>query len=323
MFDIYKSQQAKRADLPSIDDTQPLVMDPSEVSGNVHSPTDPSPITYPPLSEIHYQTQLTDYLHGLVRDQAPDHVSDKVKDIIGLHVDSNNAILMQSNYEAYQMLMMSASEIDEGIAEVIEKAKRSSATPEELLYLNLVTDLPSVELKKLTHPFGHRKEYLKPMDTDVANAIHELGGLIVDQDDDEVKVIPHYFDTDAFIITTRQLFGTLEDLKIRKRKTYAIDINAPMFDENIRKRIGEVNLNIPHNVWLDKVLKESGLMECILGALKSPESTPYLYSLSTMIYSYHPDRRKPDTAEGQRRIQSQHTAHLAFKSIGLKSPIDS
>lgn len=305
------------------DEQSPLTLvDPSLSPESQHSPTDPSPITYMPLSERIYHTDATNFLYELISAGAPPDVSDSLKAMIELHLVSNEAVLMNTNYMAFQMLMMSEDELAPEIMSIIERAKKSMASPSELILLNLETNMPSVELKKLTHPYGHRSEHLEQMDDDVARAIGHHGGCYyptLDIDTDlEVKILPRQNDPEGFIVTTRERVGTVRELHIRKRKTFAVNVMSPEFDARIRSKIKAIDSHLPRDEWIQKVVTSTGLREYVDAALLSPYESPYLYGLSTMIYSYHPDRKKPKTKEEQRNAQSRHQLHLARHAIAAE-----
>ncbi len=291
--------------------------DPSLIGDNLHTPTDPSPLTYPPMVELLYERELMDYLGRLVTNEAPADVSENLRGMINLHLHSNHAITMKTNYDAYQMLMLSDVSHDPIIHHIIEKAKLSMASPSELLLLNLSTNIPSVELKKLTHPFGHRQEYLGPMESEVSNAVKEMGGRMYDADEVVVdrSILPYEYNTNGFIVIDRRLVGEVDNLRIKERKTYAINVSSPDFDPKIRDKIKRISNHLPHGEWMRQVLEVTGFSEYVDMALSAKESAPYLHGLSTLFYSYNLDQKQPKTKEDREKAQSEHVRHLVQKAI--------
>ena len=290
-----------------------FLVDPSMLETNQHTPTDPSPITYPPIEEIPYQHSMDKYISGLISEAAPDEISDKLKGIIDLHLRSHSAVLMHSNYEAYMALMLTESAHDPFILEIIEKAKKSQASVSELLTLNLVTDLRSVELKKLSHPFGLRQEYSKDMDTEVADAIKELDGSLFEDPETVVSVLPHQYDTTGFIVTSRDYIGNVGEVIIRKRRTYVVNVDSPEFNPEIRRQIKKVDNSLPHDKWFQQVKDVTGLQGYVNSSVINGKEDPSMLPLSTMIYSYHADRERPKDKMAIKKAQSQQVARHAIK----------
>ncbi|MDB5177836.1 MAG: hypothetical protein JWO61_219 [Candidatus Saccharibacteria bacterium] len=291
--------------------------DPSLALDNPHTPTDPSPLAYPDLSELPYERELADYFHDLVMNKAPADVSLGLRAMISLHLRSNHAIVMHANYEAYQMLRLAETSRDQQIHEIVGRAKKSTASPAELLLLNLSTDIPSTELKKLTHPFGRRREYVEPMEAEVENAIEGLGGHVYDPGETvaDIDIIPHRYSTEGFIVVVRQLVGEVEALRIKKRKTYVINTASSDFDPDVRKKIDYISKELSQDEWGRRIIEETGLREYVDDALAANGDVPYLYELSTLLYSYHPDRKKFHTEKEKRKTQSRHAHHLAQKAL--------
>jgi len=265
---------------------------------------------------MRYQNLVRNYVYRLVEERAPDEVSHNLRAIINLHLQSYSAVLMHSNYEAYETLLLSGSAHEPHIADILEKAKASLASPIELLTLNTQTDIRSVELKKLSHPFGLRSEYLDEMDSEVMDAVEKLGGevFIDSQPDSEINILPHQYDTDGFIVTARELMGKVDDVLIKKRRTFVVNVDSPNFDSEVQRRVKEVDPTLPHPKWFEEVVNGTGLAEYVAASLAQPDEPSGVYPLSTMIYSFNPDRKKPKGREEKRIIQGRQLARQAFKN---------
>jgi hypothetical protein len=100
--------------------------------------------------------------------------------------------------------------------EVLNRALMGSASPAELLFVQSLLGIPSIELASLTHPYGQRIEQLGEMRGAVNEAIVLMGGYAVEDTHPVFEVKgsdnPHHpWDMQGVHITRTTIFGYLEN----------------------------------------------------------------------------------------------------------------
>lgn len=112
--------------------------------------------------------------------------------------------------------------------EVFNRAVIGYASPAELLFVQKLLGIPSIELASLTHPYGQRIELLKEMRPAVNEAIVLLGGRLV-------KGVPCTYEvkggdnledpqqTQGIHMTRKTIFGYLDDgTEIVERSSFVV-----------------------------------------------------------------------------------------------------
>lgn len=111
--------------------------------------------------------------------------------------------------------------------EVFNRAVKGFASPAELLFIQKLMGVPSIELASLTHPYGQRIEMLKEMRPAVNEAIVMMGGTLVRGVPPTFEVIasdnPHNpAAIEGIHMTRKTLFGHVDDTEIVERSSFVI-----------------------------------------------------------------------------------------------------
>lgn len=259
------------------------------------SPWDPSPMDWYSGAGFEYKQRVEAFINKIIETSGPDYLPQVVRQAVLINFLGTQARLMQHNFEAYQDLLQRYDVTDERTANVLERARGGSATQSELVELIRDTPLVSLELAKLTHPYGVRNEYLEPMEELVLAAIDENGGVIYSDDErsaPRIKINHHQKHTDHFIVTSRHVIGEVGDALVAKRTAAVVLVDETLgFDADIASRMKKVVSGEPDEQWHNRVFKKSGVQE-YLQALDQAEQPAWLQPISTVYYGYRDGERK-------------------------------
>lgn len=172
------------------------------------------------------------------------------------------------------------------VIEVAERAMAGHASPAELLCIQKVLGIPSIELASLTHPYGQRIELLKEMRPAVNEAIELTGGTLVKDIPPTFKVKacdnPHdSAQMEGIHITRTTIFGYLEDgTEICERSSAVILIDQLPLD--VAQAIRAVPYT-DHKLWTQQVARACQLLELAPELLDDNEYTTAIPVSTTII----------------------------------------
>ena len=161
----------------------------------------------------------------------PDYVSDELADYIYVLNMSRTANRESHNQDSFAYReKMNLEELPLEALELCQRAISGHASPAELLYMQRLLGIPSIELTSLTHPYGQRIELLKHMRPAVNEAILLMGGRLVD-----VKEVPREYEVrgsdnphnprqmQGVHMTRKTIFGYLKDgTEIVERSSFVV-----------------------------------------------------------------------------------------------------
>lgn len=203
------------------------------------------------------------------------------------------------NYEAYceRLEKTPAELISPEFNDVHDRAMRGLASPSELLIVREVLKMKSIELARLTHPYGAKINELDPMRHSVAMAIRRFGGVVFQPDEcqDQLKLRstdllmnPERKDEAmGLLMTRRRMIGMLEDdTAIMERSSFVVPIyQGSQFDPELSRRMRAVPL-IENKDRMAQLEDAGQLSDVVPGLLKNNNFSAAI-PLSTTIFAYN------------------------------------
>ncbi|MDB5180187.1 MAG: hypothetical protein JWN12_819 [Candidatus Saccharibacteria bacterium] len=115
------------------------------------------------------------------RKNTPEYVSPELAQYIEILNMSRTANRETHNLESFAYREKAdLNDLPGEVLEVIDRAARGFASPAELLFIQDLLGVPTIELASLTHPYGRERiKLLKEMRPAVNNAITLMGGALV------------------------------------------------------------------------------------------------------------------------------------------------
>lgn len=260
-------------------------------------PWNPSPMLWHTGEAFAYKQTVDAYINDIISTAGPSDLDENVREAIRLNYFSTQMRLMQHNFEAHEHMMAKIEVVPDESVTILEKAKDGLASQDELMSLLVSIPFVSVELAKLTHPFGERAEYLPEMQSLVENAVVAHDGIILDPDDRDqprVKINNHKSHNDHFIVTAREIVGQMNDVVIAKRMAYMVLADPKLgFDEHIAKKMRQENWNGDMDKWHMRVFKQTGVIEYMSEHIQD-ENPAFMLPISTVYYGHRLDVRKTE-----------------------------
>lgn len=271
------------------------------------SPWDPSPMSWYRGDDFAYKQSVDAFINGIIETAGPAELSTTARQAVMINFLGTQARLMQHNFEAYEDLTQRYDVTDERIAALLDQAHAGTASQTELLELIRDTPLVSVELAKLTHPYGVRSEYLEPMEDLVLTAIDETNGRIFNENErtePRLKINHHQHHNDHFIATTRQVIGEVGDVQIAKRTANLILVEESLgFDADIAARMKRRLKEESDQQWHERVFVKSGVQD-YLKDVEPKDQPDWLLPISTVYYAFRDGRRKRPEKEKNEKSNS-------------------
>lgn len=272
--------------MPIVDHT----VDPSEDRPGCF-PWSPSPMVWHNSEDLAYKRTIDDYISAAINYGGPSDLDPAVRHAATLNYFSTDARLIENNYGCYQGLIDKQSDLSSEMATILDKAKNGYASQNELVSLIKDTPLVSIELAKLTHPFGQRSEHLNRMSGLVQAAIVDNGGTFYDENQEQnvgMKISHHEKHTSHFIVTSKSLVGEVDDVVIVKRCAFMVLAREDLhFDPDVIDRMQQMAAKTGSQKWHERVFGRSGAKEFIESAYAGNETQPdFMLPLSTVYYAY-------------------------------------
>jgi len=163
----------------------------------------------------------------------PSHLSNELFKFVELFYYSREANRNVKNIDSYRCSQIPLEEIgkDSVLSCIHEEAMAGRASVHDLLYYMHQVGMPSIELAKLTHIYGHRLEHLPAMRSEIVRAIVDHGGAVT-QDKEVFEII----DSDRSITMTstpkhgiamkrKRRIGIVKDIVVLERLSFIVRID--------------------------------------------------------------------------------------------------
>lgn len=260
----------------------------------------PSPMLWHKGESLAYKQDIDTLISRAIEHGGPTDLDPAVRQAALLNYLSTDARLIQHNFECYQDLIDKQTDIPADLANILYKARDGFATQTELVSLIQGTQLVSIELAKLTHPFGQRAEHLDTMGQLIEAAVVENGGMLYDGEETQsprIKISHHQKYTSHFIATSKVIVGEVDDVVIAKRTASMILARADLqFDPAVIKKMKQYASQDDPQKWYEQVFGRSGVKEFIEDVYNNKdtdtEQPAFILPLSTVYYGYREGVRK-------------------------------
>ncbi|MDB5168313.1 MAG: hypothetical protein JWO55_571 [Candidatus Saccharibacteria bacterium] len=244
------------------------------------------------------QLRVFDALIDRTEKSAPIDVPEELRQFV-LHSFMNRFHgRAQNNQISYsERLKQDFEGLDPLILNMHERAITGQATPVELLIVRREFGLRSIELARLTHPYGDRIEQLDRMRHAVEYGILANDGIVFkSEEDQDVRYKIRSLSRDAetpeeikhgFLMTRRRKIGVEgDDTHIHERSSFVVRMDE----------VGGLDVELINEMSKVKLTKDETWIEDIAAAVKLEEIIPALLKknnfhtiipLSTTVYAYN------------------------------------
>jgi hypothetical protein len=200
--------------------------------------------------------------------------------------------------------------LDEQYHEILCAAIDGSSNPNDLLKLREKLDMPSIELARLTHPYGTHMETLDEMRQAIDFAIESNGGELIDDDSMTTYGVDggHIRDKGenielGFLMKRKRVRGILPDgTVIIERSTFVLRVDKESrLDQDIARQFRSIKIdkNPDWNKQVMEVINAYNLMPKLL----SNDEFDIAIPLSTTTYAFNPQRvYELEEVEKEKRI---------------------
>lgn len=280
------------------------------------------------------QARVFDELESRTTKSTPADVPKVLQDFV-LHSFMNRfherALHNQISYS--ERLKTDFDGIDRRMLEMHERAVTGNADPAELLAVRREFGLRSIELARLTHPYGERIEQLDRMRHAVEYGILANDGIVfTSEEDQDVKYKIRSLSRDieapnemnyGFLMTRRRKIGIEgNDTHVQERSSFVVRTDeAGGLDPVLVKELKKIKLS-QDETWLNDISAAIQL-EQIIPVLLKDDNFQTIIPLSTTVYAYNKTTRDQIEYEKERRRVpveldkypelQRHLAQQAFK----------
>ncbi len=310
--------------MSELESTQPNPINKFDSLKNLESQTDPrmdlcgGHLTWgnTPFYSSPEQYEVYKKLTERIITSAPEGTPDVIQDYVLMHFMSRFYKRQDRNSNSYDDRLNYYSALSEISSSTLDVALAGDcARPIDLLVLRDELGMPSIELARLTHPYGKDMDELPEMKAAVGYAVETLGGEIClgdecttySVDGAHVRNMSSGNAEAGFLVKRKKLVGTLPDgTIIIERSSYFLRIdNKSRLDQIIAQSMRNVvtqtmSGGIVENMrvlnvyetkdWQAQLAEFGNLNELMPFLLKDGEFKDVAIPLSTTIYAYNLDR---------------------------------
>lgn len=265
-----------------------------------------------PLKFNAEQIQVYNSLYQRIQDSATESTPDQVKEFVLQHFMSRFFQRQDRNTKSFvDRRSVVIENLDDEYQSILAEAIDGVSNPNDLLKLRHELDMPSIELGRLTHPYGKNMETLPDMRQAVDYAIEQQGGVLIDDDSLTTYDVDgaHIQDKGptlqcGFLMKRKRVRGLLPDgTVVMERSTFVlrVDIDSPL-DQNIASKFREIRTY--KNPFWDKMAMEIINANNLLPALLDEDKFDIAIPLSTTVYAFNPERiEEVENNEKERRLK--------------------
>lgn len=183
--------------------------------------------------------------------------------------------------------------VDSDIARYYRKGEKGHATPYQLLRVRSEFGFRSIELARLTHPYGRHIEKLEPMRRAVMVGLKALNAHFFDENELELHALVGdngltYSPAiqNSLLMTRERRLAQLDDhTQIKERSSFILRIDAASdFDQELADKIRSTNVASP--TWERRVMAVGQLNE-VVPPLLTENNFATAVPISTTIYAYN------------------------------------
>lgn len=278
---------------------------------------------------VRRQQEVFDALLERADMHAPDDVPESLREYVKMsimHRFTNRAI---RNSDSYLDSLR-----PNGYTPYLENALRASATPSQLLNVRRAKQMRSIELARITDPYGAYADELEPMHAAVEEGIIENGGiLITDPADQDMKYKLRQSDiivdpsreviSDGFLVTSKRTVGMLDDdTHVIERTSFIIRTDAASsLDLEMIAALRHVKVTENDN-WAEEIKTITNLDE-LIPALIAENNSSSLIHLSKTYYAYNKTTDEQIKARNVEQKRVQRAKDASFKKKLAEQAIES
>jgi len=242
------------------------------------------------------------------------------------------------NYSSYENRLNEAQSADDLTLEYIgafQRAKDSTASPDDLLIVREVNMMESVELGKLSHIGGEGIEHVKAMEGAVYSAIDHRSGIIVANPEESFNLITNDAlmlgssdGIQAITVNRKRCIGYLPcGTRIVEKSQFILRTDADStLDPDIIDKVRRIKIE-DGETWRDQILRIRGFEDVVASVfndatqqdstVKSPRSRfSAIIPVSTTVYAYNKEIHDgTKTREHRRRVDARLAQEAASRVV--------
>ncbi len=263
------------------------------------------------------QRHVADQLQARSSRHIPPHLPPHIAKLVQLHVIARfHERAADNNMSRDTRLKKDFNDVSPELLRYYHRGERGIATPYQLLKVRQAFGFRSIELARLTHPFGRRIEELVPMRRAVniglvalnAHFLQDQPTYHVINGDQGVSVNP--FIQDGLLMTRERRIADFHDgTQVKERSSFILRIDAESgFDHTIARKIRTIDTS-NNKKWLQEVetITDFGT---IAHNLLETNNFDAAIPLSTTTYAYN-----KVTEALQQLSETDHSHSEAFERI--------
>lgn len=269
-----------------------------------------------PLEFNTRQPLVFDELCDRIESIAPGGTPAEVKDYVLKHFMSRFYRRQDRNHQSYEDRAVDIETLDQDSLMSLECALQGEETPSRLLELGKTLGMPSIELARLTHPFGTHMETLEEMRDAVDYAVESKGGKLYRHDEfttygiDGAHIRSNTADNieAGFLMKRKRVVGKLPDgTVIMERSSFVLRIDEDgQIDQSLAAKMRKVKID-KNPDWAEEIMKAGNLQELVPSLLDSNDFDIAI-PLSTTVYAYNPNRvQELEAKQKVRKAKEQQT----------------
>lgn len=281
-----------------------------------------TPLNHAAAYEQQYSLRVT--LAELLEDDFPEGIPDAIVEYMKDTFASRFIGRGTANQENYLSSLRSREELDDDpfLQDMVTRAELGHASPSELLVVQQLLGIRSVELACLTHPYGKKIELLEPMRYAVGENIKMLGGEHFENPEARYRVkgfAGEWGDySQGVLMTRKRIIGTMPDgTIICERSSFVLRLD----DESVVSKstleaitTAVAKLDGKTNDWQHEAVI-AGNLDDITTELLGNNVFSHAIPVSTTVYAYNLETGQlvKEKAAKERAIRSE-AEKLHFES---------
>lgn len=243
------------------------------------------------------QIKVYNALLDRIDQSAPGDTPQEIKNYVCLHFMSRFHRRQDTNSQSYQRrLVQDLSQLTPEMMALHDKAYVGTSNPDDILTVSTRLGMPSVELGRVTHPYGEHLEDLGELRLATEVAIKAHGGYVFDPHEYESYELE---DADignydkgtmglGFLMIRKRLVGILPDgTEITERSSFIVRIDeASEFDQELAAKMRKVHF-LENKYWKEDLLDAGDLLRVVPPLLDNDRFKTAI-PLSSTIYANNP-----------------------------------
>ena len=231
-----------------------------------------------------------------IQKSAPESTPDNVKEFMLQHFRSRFFERQNRNAESFNhRYPLVIDDLDGQYGEILGAAINATSNPNDLIKLREKLNMPSIELARLTHPYGMHMETLDEMRIAVDFAIENNGGRLIENDSmttfgvdgSHIRNKGENIEL-GFLMKRKRVRGVLPDgTVIIERSTFVLRVDdESLLSQDIAKQFRSIKID-KNPDWNKQVMEIIAAHNLIPGLLDDNQFDIAI-PLSTTTYAYNP-----------------------------------